>query len=104
MNKKLFLVSVLLGAFLVIPGMMVSTSFAEDDSALEQLEDVAETSGDAAEAPSLEDASEEAGITFDTPDDSPPVVDLSEAGDNPTPQLLRNEDGSNPYAPEPEEE
>ena len=100
MKKKLFFVAVLLGALLVIPGMMVSTAFAEDDSAMDQLEDAADNSGDAADDPSLEGARDEAGITFDTPDETPPPVDLSGAGDHPTPQLLRNEDGSNPYAPE----
>ncbi|MBA3031407.1 MAG: hypothetical protein FP816_21690 [Desulfobacteraceae bacterium] len=103
MKKKLF-ATVLLGALLVMPGMMVSTTFAEDDSALDQLKDAAENSGNAADNPSLEGARDEAGITFDTPDGTPPPVDLSGAGDHPTPQLLRNEDGSNPYEPEEDSE
>jgi hypothetical protein len=100
MKKKLLFVSLVFGFFLLIPGLMVSTSFAEDDSAMDQLEDVADTSEDAAEDTDLEEAREDAGITFDTPDETPPPVDLSGAGDHPTPELLRNEDGSNPYAPE----
>ncbi|MBU4317507.1 MAG: hypothetical protein KKF30_09550 [Proteobacteria bacterium] len=100
MKKKLFLVTVLLGALLVFPGMMVSTCFAEDDSAMDQLEDADENSSEAADDTSLEGARDEAGVTFDTPDEDPPPVDLSGAGDNPTPDLLRNEDGSNPYTPE----
>ena len=100
MKKKLFFATILLGALLVFPGMMVSTAFAEDDSALDQLKDAADNSGDAADNPSPEGARDEAGITFDTPDETAPPVDLSGAGDHPTPQLLRNEDGSNPYEPE----
>jgi len=47
-----------------------------------------------------EGATTYAGYNFDTPSESPPVVDLSGAGSNPTVQLLRNPDNSNPYTPE----
>jgi hypothetical protein len=53
----------------------------------------------AVQSNSDEEASTYAGYNFDTPSVSPPVVDLSGAGEHPTPQLLRNEDGSNPYTP-----
>jgi hypothetical protein len=49
---------------------------------------------------SNEGASTNAGYNFDTASESPPVVDLSGAGDHPTVQLLRNPDNSNPYTPQ----
>ena len=73
-------------------------------SAWDQLQQTASDSNDAANSYSngsydYENASHYASHNFDTPSDAPPVVDLSGAGEHPTPQLLRNEDGSNPYAP-----
>ena len=37
-----------------------------------------------------EGARSSSGYNFDTPSSSPPAVDLRDAGDHPTPQLLRN--------------
>ena len=99
MRTKLILMFMLIGVSLVLPNSFAANSFA-DDGAFGQLEDAADSSGDAADSNSLEDARDTSGYTFDTPDNSPPVVDLSGAGENPTPELLRNEDGSNPYTPE----
>jgi hypothetical protein len=99
MNKKLFWISVVFGVLLMIPCMFVSTGFAEE-SAFEQLQDAADNSGYASEDFSPEAVRDEAGYTFDNQGSTPPPVDLSGAGDHPTPDLLRNEDGSNPYAPE----
>ena len=76
---------------------------AKAQSAWDQLLQMASDSDDAANSYSngsydYENASHYASHNFDTPSDAPPVVDLS-GSKTLTPSLLRNEDGSNPYAP-----
>jgi hypothetical protein len=96
MKKKVFWLTAILGVVLILPGIPVSNGFAEQ-SAFEQLQDAADNSGYASEDFEPEAVREEAGYTFDNQGSTPPPVDLSGASDHPTPDLLRNEDGSNPY-------
>ena len=64
----------LLGCILIgAAGGFVSPAFADDaddESAMEQLEQANEDGQEAVEAPTEEEAYEEAGETFDTPHDS----------------------------------
>ena len=65
--------------------------------AFDQLQQTAGDSDTAANSYSngsydYEDASHNASHNFDTSSDSAPVVDLSGAGEHPTPQLLRGPD------------
>ena len=89
--KKTFIVLMLL-----IASSTVSTNcFAQ--SAFEQLQSAAGDSDSAANSYSngsydYEGASSSSGYNFDTSSESPPVVDLSGAGEHPTPQLLRDSD------------
>lgn len=98
MREKTFFVFMLLVVLLVVSGMVVSKSFA--DSAYQQAEQAGQSGEAAVQSSSDEGARNDAGQVFDTPSDSAPPVDLSGAGEHPTPQLLRNSDGSNPYTPE----
>jgi len=93
--KKTFIVCMLLAA----SGLAVSKSFA--DSAWDQAQDVDYYSNQAAHSSSDEDARATSGCGFDTSCGSSSTVDLSGAGDHPTPQLLRtSDDNDNPYIPQ----
>lgn len=96
--KKVFIVFMLLA----LPGISAS-SFANDS--FDQLQQSADDGNSAVNSYSngsydYEGASHNASHNFDTPSDSAPAVDLSGAGEHPTPALLRNSDGSNPYTPQ----
>ena len=74
-----------------------------DSYSYQQLQQTADDSGYGANCYSngsydYEGASHYSSHNFDPPSDAPPVVDLS-GSKTLTPSLLRNEDGSNPYAP-----
>lgn len=97
MREKIFIVSMLLAVALVVSGIVVSKSFA--DSAYQQAEQAGQSGSNAAQGSSDESARHGAGQVFDTPSETPPPVDLRGAGEHPTPGLLRNSDGSNPYTP-----
>ncbi len=86
-----------LGLLLVASGAAVSVCYAGEAEG--QLQQAAENSSHAAGSTSEEQARDEAGYSFDNSNSVAPPVDLSGAGSNPTPTLLRNPDGSNPYAP-----
>lgn len=86
--KKLVLFFMLLALLTAI----VPESNAQ--SAFQQLQQSAGDSDSAANSYSggsidYEDTRDTSGYTFDTPSSSPPPVDLTGAGDHPTPMLLR---------------
>ncbi len=70
--KSINSISWLLGCILIVAagGFISLPVFADDDSAMEQLEQAAEDGQEAVEAPTEEEAHEEASETFDTPHDS----------------------------------
>ena len=91
--KKIFIVFMLLTASSVVS----SKSFAY--SAWDQAQDANNYGHQAVHSSSNESARSTSGCGFDKDCNSSTVVDLRDAGDHPTPQLLRNPDGSNPYTP-----
>lgn len=93
MMKNVFIVFVLLA----VSGIFMPKCFAGD--AYDQLQSTERDSEYATRSNTDEGARDNAGLNFDTPSNSAPPVDLSEV-ENPTPELLRNSDGSNPYTPE----
>ena len=93
--KKLFIIFMLLAAL----AMLSTKCFAQ--SAYNQGEDTNYWNNQGTHSSSDEDARYKEGCGFDRNcGSSPPVVDLRDAGEHPTPQLLRNSDGSNPYTPQ----
>lgn len=88
--KKIVVVFTLL----MFVGITSSNCFAE--SALDQLRQAAGDGDSAANSYSggsydHEGARDTSGYGFDTPSGSPPPVDLRDAGDHPTPMLLREQ-------------
>lgn len=80
---------------LAVSNVTGAKTFAQ--SAMEQLEQAAGDSDSAANSYSggsfdYVDARDMSGYGFDTPSSSPPPVDLRDAGDHPTPMLLRDAD------------
>lgn len=96
MKKRTVSILALWALFFVISSPAISKSFA--GSAYQEAESAGDYSDHAAGSTSLEQARSEAGNVFDTA--VPDAVDLSDAGEHPTPALLRNSDGSNPYTPQ----
>lgn len=83
---------------LAAASMVSSKAFAY--GAWNQAEDTEYYSNNSVYSSSDEDARSTSGCGFDKDCGSPGVVDLRGAGEHPTPQLLRNSDGSNPYTPQ----
>lgn len=90
--KKIFIMLMLLA----ISGIAIQKSFADD--ALGQAQQASDDGQAAVNSTSDEGAASTAGMGFDTPSTTPPPVDLRGV-ENPTPALLRNQDGTNPYTP-----
>ena len=89
MFKKtvLFYAAAVMLIALLIPSVFTpQKSFA--DSAYEQAQQANDSGNNASNASNLENTKQNAGVVFDTPSDSTPV-DLSGAGEHPTPKLLR---------------
>ena len=97
MMRKTVFVTMLLGFWGAAILFFNSNCFAQ--SAYEQMQQAEHDGWESSHTTDLEEARHEAGHVFDTPSDSPPPVDLSDT-EHPTPGLLRNPDGSNPYTPE----
>ncbi|OGI23183.1 MAG: hypothetical protein A2287_04445 [Candidatus Melainabacteria bacterium RIFOXYA12_FULL_32_12] len=91
--KKIIVLFIILAA----SGVVSAKCFAQ--SAWNQAQDTDYYGNNAAHSSSDEGARSTAGCGFDTNCGSSTVVDLRDAGEHPTPQLLRNSDGSNPYTP-----
>jgi len=98
MMKKILFMTMQLAILVAVSGMISSNSFAE--TAYQQSQQAGQSGSNAVQDSSDEGARQGAGQVFDTPSNSSPSVDLSGAGEHPTPGLLRNSDGSNPYTPE----
>ena len=97
--KKVSILNLSLVAISLFAVFTATSLQAKAYGAWDQLQQTADDGQSATNCNSNEGASTYASYNFDTASESPPVVDLSGAGEHPTPQLLRNEDGSNPYAP-----
>jgi len=82
--KKFAMSAILLAAVVTFP-LQVNAQ-----SAFEQLQQAADDGQSAVNSNSNEEASWYASQNFDTVSTDPSVVDLSGAGEHPTPQLLRN--------------
>jgi hypothetical protein len=96
-KKSLTQSSIILTAMLF--AVMTMTLQVNAQSAYDDAGQAADDGYSATQSNSDENASYYSGQGFDTPSETPPAVDLRGI-DNPTPQLLRNEDGSNPYTPQ----
>ncbi|OGI02808.1 MAG: hypothetical protein A2Y25_03185 [Candidatus Melainabacteria bacterium GWF2_37_15] len=86
---------IILSALLIAASVFSTKCFAE--SAWGDLQQAADDGDSAVNSYSdgsydYEDASTNAGYGFDTSSDSAPAVDLTGAGEHPTPQLLRDSD------------
>lgn len=87
-------------AGLLIAASMLTISKVFADSAWDQAQNAAYWGNEAVNSKSDEEARYKSGCGFDYSCDSS-VVDLSGAGDHPTPQLLRSsDDNDNPYIPQ----
>lgn len=91
--KKIFVLFIILAA----SGLITTKCLAE--STWDQAQDI-EHGNQETQNSSNEHARSTSGCGFDTYCGSSSTVDLRGAGEHPTPQLLRNSDGSNPYTPQ----